>query len=109
MLFRAMEISQGTAQELMPQEKCNCRNIDTFVQQLHGKGMPEAVEGDMLVDTGRDVAFGGERGVCPFLGAYFPVGLETPDQNGDSWRNLYDSLCAERISSSRKQYILLTS
>ena len=48
-----MEISQGTAQELMSQEEGNSRDIDTFVQQLHSESMPEAVEGNMLVDTGR--------------------------------------------------------
>ena len=37
----------------MPKEKCDGRDIDTFVQQLHGEGVPEAVEGDVLVDTGR--------------------------------------------------------
>ena len=53
MLLGAMEIGQGTAQELMTQEEGNSRDIDTFVQQLHCKSMPEAVEGNMLVDTGR--------------------------------------------------------
>ena len=48
-----MEISQGTAQELMPQEESDSWDIDTFVQQLHGEGVPEAVEGDVLVDAGR--------------------------------------------------------
>ena len=52
MLLCAMEISQGTAQKLMPQEESDGRDIDTFVQQLHGEGMPEAVESDMLVNTG---------------------------------------------------------
>lgn len=52
MLFSAMEISQRTAQEIVPKEKCDGRDIDTFVQQLHGEGVPEAVEGDVLVDTG---------------------------------------------------------
>lgn len=37
----------------MTQEEGNSRDIDTFVQQLHCKSMPEAVEGNMLVDTGR--------------------------------------------------------
>ena len=37
----------------MPQEERDSGDIDTFVQQLHSEGMPEAVEGDMLVDTGR--------------------------------------------------------
>ncbi len=44
MLLGAMEISQGTAQELMPQEESDSWDIDTFVQQLHGEGVPEAVE-----------------------------------------------------------------
>ena len=48
-----MEIGQGTAQELMSQEEGNSRDIDTFVQQLHSESMPEAVEGNMLVNTGR--------------------------------------------------------
>ena len=48
-----MEVGQGTAQELMPQEESDGRDIDTLVQQLHSESMPEAVEGDMLVDTGR--------------------------------------------------------
>ena len=37
----------------MPQEERDSRDIDTFVQQLHSEGMSEAVEGNMLVDTGR--------------------------------------------------------
>lgn len=37
----------------MPQEESDGRDIDTLVQQLHSESMPEAVEGDMLVDTGR--------------------------------------------------------
>ena len=37
----------------MPQEESNGRDIDTFVQQLHSEGMPEAVKGDVLVDAGR--------------------------------------------------------
>lgn len=44
MLLGAMEISQRTAQELMPQEESDSWDIDTFVQQLHGEGVPEAVE-----------------------------------------------------------------
>ena len=48
-----MEVGQGTAQELMSQEESDSRDIYTFVQKLQGKSMPEAVEGDMLVDTGR--------------------------------------------------------
>ena len=35
-----MEISQGTAQKLMPQEESDGRDIDTFVQQLHGNYLP---------------------------------------------------------------------
>ena len=53
MFLSAMEVGQGTAQELMTQEEGNSRDIDTFVQQLHCKSMPEAVEGDMFVDSGR--------------------------------------------------------
>ena len=53
MLFRAVEISQGTAQELMSQEESDSRDIYTFVQKLHGKSMPEAMEGDVLVNAGR--------------------------------------------------------
>lgn len=53
MLLCAMEIGQGTPQELMPQEESNGRDIDTFVQQLHSEGMPASMKGDMLVDTGR--------------------------------------------------------
>ena len=37
----------------MPQEESDGRDIDTLVQQLHGKGMPKAMEGDVLVDAGR--------------------------------------------------------
>ena len=37
----------------MPKEESDSRDIDTFVQQLHGEGVPEAVEGDVLVDAGR--------------------------------------------------------
>ncbi len=44
MLLSAMEVGQGTAQELMPQEESDSRDIYTFVQKLHGKSMPEAVE-----------------------------------------------------------------
>lgn len=53
MLLCAKEVGQGTAQELMPQEESDGRDIDTLVQQLHSEGMPEAVEGDVLVDAGR--------------------------------------------------------
>ena len=53
MFLSAMEVGQGTAQELMSQKESNSWDIDTLVQQLHGEGVPEAVEGDMLVDTGR--------------------------------------------------------
>ena len=35
----------------MAEEESNCRNIDSFVQEPHRKGVPEAVEGDMLADT----------------------------------------------------------
>ena len=51
MLLCAMEVGQGTAQELMAQEESDSRDIDTLIQQLHGEGVPKAVEGDMLVDT----------------------------------------------------------
>ena len=47
-----MKVGQGTAQELMPQEESDGRDIDTLVQQLHSESMPEAVEGDMFVDSG---------------------------------------------------------
>ena len=53
MLLCAMKVGQGTAQELMPQEESDGRDIDTLVQQLHSESMPEAVEGDMFVDSGR--------------------------------------------------------
>ena len=53
MFLSAMEVGQGTAQELMTQEEGNSRDIDTFVQQLHSESMPEAVEGNMFIDTGR--------------------------------------------------------
>ena len=46
-----MEVGQGTAQELVAEEERNRRNIDSFVQEPHRKGVPEAVEGDMLADT----------------------------------------------------------
>ena len=36
----------------MPQEESDRRDIDTLVQQLHGEGVPEAMESDMLVNTG---------------------------------------------------------
>ncbi len=40
----------------MTQEESDGRDIDSLIQQLHGEGMPEAVEGDMLADTcSRDV------------------------------------------------------
>ena len=51
-LLCAMEIGQGTTQEFVPQEESDGRDIDAFVQKLHGEGMP-AVESDMLVNTGR--------------------------------------------------------
>ena len=47
-----MKVGQGTAQELMPQEESDGRDIDTLVQQLHSESMPKAVEGDMFVDSG---------------------------------------------------------
>ena len=53
MLLSAMKVGQGTAQELMSQKESNSWDIDTLVQQLHSESMPEAVEGDMFVDTGR--------------------------------------------------------
>ena len=53
MLLSAMEVGQGTAKELMSQEESDGRDIDTLVQQLHGEGVPEAVEGDVLVDADR--------------------------------------------------------
>ena len=53
MLLCAMEIGQRTTQELVAQEESDGRDIDAFVQELHGEGMPEAVERDMLVNTGR--------------------------------------------------------
>ena len=53
MLLCAMEVGQGTAQELMAKEESDSRDIDTLIQQLHGEGVPEAVEGDLLVDAGR--------------------------------------------------------
>ena len=46
-----MEVGQGTAQELVAEEERNRRNIDSIVQEPHRKGVPEAVEGDMLADT----------------------------------------------------------
>lgn len=36
----------------MTQEESDGRDVDTLIQQLHGEGMPKAVEGDMLVDAG---------------------------------------------------------
>ena len=53
MLLCAMEIGQRAAQELMSQEESDRRDIDTLVKQLHGESMSEAVESDMLVNTGR--------------------------------------------------------
>lgn len=47
-----MEVGQGTAQELVAEEESIRRNIDSLVQESHRKGVPEAVEGNMLVDTG---------------------------------------------------------
>ena len=52
MFLSAMEVGQGTAQELMTQEEGNSRDIDTFVQQLHSESMPAHVDGDMFVDSG---------------------------------------------------------
>ena len=46
-----MEVGQGTAQDRVAEEERNRRNIDSFVQEPHRKGVPEAVEGDMLADT----------------------------------------------------------
>ena len=37
----------------MPKEESDSRDIDTLIQQLHGEGVPKAVEGDMFVDSGR--------------------------------------------------------
>ena len=36
----------------MAEEESIRRNIDSLVQESHRKGVPEAVEGNMLVDTG---------------------------------------------------------
>ena len=47
-----MEVGQGTAQELVAEEERNRRNIDSLVQEPHRKGVPEAVEGDMLFNPG---------------------------------------------------------
>ena len=35
----------------MAEEECNRWNVDAFVKEPHSESMPEAVEGDMLVDT----------------------------------------------------------
>ena len=51
-LLSAMEISQGTTQELVSQEESDGRDINTLVQKLHGESVPKAVESDMLVYTG---------------------------------------------------------
>ena len=53
MFLGAMKVGQGTAQELMSQEESDGRDIDPLVQQLHSESMPEAVEGNMLVNIGR--------------------------------------------------------
>lgn len=37
----------------MTQDESDGRDIDTLVQQLHSESVPEAVESDMLVNTGR--------------------------------------------------------
>lgn len=66
-----MEVGQGTAQELVAEEERNRRNIDSFVQEPHRKGVPEAVEGDMLADTcSRD-----ELGVSIRRSAYCSLAL----------------------------------
>ena len=36
----------------MPKEESDRRNVDALIQEPHRKGMPEAMKGDMLVDTG---------------------------------------------------------
>ena len=51
-LLSAMEIGQRASQKLVPKEESDGRDIDTLVKQLHGESMSEAVESDMLVDTG---------------------------------------------------------
>lgn len=86
MLLGAMKVGQGTPQELMPQEERDSGDIDTFVQQLHGEGMSEAVEGDMLVDAGRlyqkrDFVIEDVRGKGREDGSLLPDRL----QNGNSF------------------------
>ena len=47
-----MEIRQGTSEELMTKEESNRWDIDSLIQKTHREGVSEAVEGNMLVDTG---------------------------------------------------------
>ena len=37
----------------MPKEESDSWNVDALIEEPHRKGMPEAMEGDMLVDAGR--------------------------------------------------------
>ena len=65
----------------MSQKECDGRNIDTLVQQLHGEGMLEAVEGDMLVNAGclyqkRDFVIEDIRGKGREYGTFFRIGLK---------------------------------
>ena len=52
-ISRTMKVGQGTAQELVAEEESNSRNIDSLVQEPHRKGVPETMEGDVLVDACR--------------------------------------------------------
>ena len=52
MIPRTMEVGEGTSEELVAEEEGNRRNIDALVQKPHREGVSEAMEGDMLSDTG---------------------------------------------------------
>ena len=46
-----MEIRQGTSEELMTKEESNRWDIDSLIQKTHREGVPETMEGDVLVDA----------------------------------------------------------
>ena len=52
-VLSTVEIRQGTSEELMTKEESNRWDIDSLIQKTHREGVPETMEGDVLVDACR--------------------------------------------------------
>ena len=50
-VLSTVEIRQGTSEELMTKEESNRWDIDSLIQKTHREGVPETMEGDVLVDA----------------------------------------------------------